>query len=471
MKLIGRKRIETSEPVVNAENVLQILAKCEPDFQFNRKCIRYLHKYYLGIQPILSRSKKVRDDICNKPVENHAQEIVNFFNGYIFGRPCVYVRNGGTDTVSEDVQKLNKAMEYEGKVSSDRVLGQWMLETGLGYKIALPDKGYAGGPDEVPFVVDTIDSDMAYVVKHSGIGHKPLMGVIHIPRDNKSELIVAYTTDMYFEIDEMQIITSTPHTLGRIPLIEYELNPERMGAFEPVLSMLDSLNLLSANRFDGVEQFVQGFMKFVNCEIDEDKFDRMKERGAIAIKSTAGLPADVEVVSSELNQQQSQTLVDYTLEQICHITGMPNTKDASTGTNSDSVGAVIVRNGWNETEARAEQIESMFKKSEREFLQVILDILRISTGLDLKVSDLDIRFPRRQYENLAHKAEVFSKLLQLPIDPEIPFKYCGMFPDPQSEYESSEKYLKAAGKQWDGATPPQPVELFDTVTANRRDSI
>jgi len=52
-----------------------------------------------------------------------------------------------------------------------------------------------------------------------------------------------------------------------------------MDSFEAVLPLLDALNTVISNRIDGIEQFVQSFMKFVNCDIDEETFKALKEMG------------------------------------------------------------------------------------------------------------------------------------------------------------------------------------------------
>lgn len=458
--LYGRRRIETSESVIDTTNLLHVLSKTEAIFEFNRAQVRYLHNYYLGKQPILDRTKDVRPEINNTPVENHASEIVNFFTGYLFGNPCVYVRSGASsdeDGVSEDIAKLNNAMQYEGKESSDRILGQWMLESGVAYRIIVPDKSYFSDEDESPFLIDNIDSDMAYVIRNSGVGHKVMAGVMHIARDNKPELIVVYTENMYFEVDNNEIVKAERHALGNVPIIEYELNPERMGVFESVIPLLDEMNNMAANRYDAVEMHVQSFMKFINCEIDEEKFEALKKKGAIAIKSTSNMPADVDIVAIELDQSQSQVLVDHTLDQICSISGMPNTGGGAEKSTSDNVGAVIVRNGWNETESRAQQVEQLIRRSDRTFLRIAVKLLNELAGLNLRVSDVDIRFPRRQYENLQSKAQVFCELLNQSIDPEIAFKYSGIFADPQSEFEGSKKYLEHAGRYGD-------LEAYDAKT-------
>ena len=95
-----------------------------------------------------------------------------------------------------------------------------------------------------------------------------------------------------------------------IPIFEYPANNARLGSFEIVLPLLDAINNVESNRLDGVEQFIQAFVKFVNCDITTDDFVALKELGAIKVKSADGANADVDIVTQELNQVQTQTLVD-----------------------------------------------------------------------------------------------------------------------------------------------------------------
>jgi hypothetical protein len=80
--------------------------------------------------------------------------------------------------------------------------------------------------------------------------------VLHIPRNYQNDLndlICVYTPNQYFEIDNGKITKSESHSLGMLPMVEYKLNPERMGLFEPAIPVLDAINNLESNRLDGVE--------------------------------------------------------------------------------------------------------------------------------------------------------------------------------------------------------------------------
>lgn len=77
-QMSGRRVIKSSVKEITDGNVVEVLQKALSDHAFNRSEIDYLWNYYKGKQPILNRKKDVRPKICNKIVENRANEIVSF---------------------------------------------------------------------------------------------------------------------------------------------------------------------------------------------------------------------------------------------------------------------------------------------------------------------------------------------------------------------------------------------------------
>lgn len=462
--MTGRTMIEVSDTEINVSNLLDVLRRTEAVFAKNRAEIRWLHRYYLGDQPVLSRTKEYHAEINNKIVENHANECVGFYTGYMSGTPCSYVRSETSKSDGDEIAKLSNALQYEGKDSQDRRLWQWMLECGQAYRIVLPDKGFQDNyPDETPLLIDVPEPDMAYVIYNSGIGHKPIANVLHIPQNfekDLNDLIVVYTPNSYFEIKSGKVVKQEAHILGMLPMVEYQLNPERMGLFEPAIPVLDAINSLESNRLDGVEQFIQSIMVFTNCLVDSEALEEVKKLGAMCLKSTSGMPASVSQIANELDQQQSQTLIDSMLNVYRSLTAMPSATGSENAT-SDNVGAVIVRNGWNHTEARAQQYENMFKYAERKSLSVMLKILRDMAGSSLMASDINIKLPRRQYDNQQSKVQIFAQMLQQSIDPQLAFVIPGLFPDPQAAYEASVPFLIASGKLGEDGKAPKSQQTVE----------
>ena len=90
----------------------------------------------------------------------------------------------------------------------------------------------------------------------------------------------------------------------------------------------------------------------------------------------------------------------------------------------------------------------MFKKSEKEFLKLTLRICDDLSELDLKMSSIEIRFTRRNYENITEKANVLVSMLNNPkIAPQLAFIHCGMFSDPQIAWAMSKAYMEEQEKK------------------------
>ena len=442
--LFGRTEILTAVDEITESNILDVLHKALGVHSTNATQIDYLYRYMRGEQPILHRKKTVRPEICNKVVENHAAEITQFTSGYCLGEPVVYVRRGERETAAEQITYLNDCMYYEDGASLNKDLMTWMAICGVGYKMVLQDPNW--DEDEDPYELDVPDPRTTFVVYHSGFGHRRMMGVRIIYREKATgvfdHICSGYTRTHYFEVTNGALTKWQPHILGDIPIYEYRLNMARMGSFEAAIPLLDAINNIMSNRVDGLEQFVQSFLKFKNCEIEDSDVAKIGKLGAIFIKNADGLDSDVDLISQELNQEQTQTLVDYLYEQVLVICGMPTTTKGGTST-SDTGQAVFLRDGWSQCEARAKDTELLFKKSEKQFLRMVLHIIRTKNpGFDLSVTEVECKFTRRQHDNLQNKTQALLAMLQAGLSPEVAIATSGLFNDPMDVVVQSKDYLR-----------------------------
>lgn len=440
--LFGRRVIYTDVTEVTTGNVIDVLQKALFVHLQNQADIDYLYRYYRGDQPILNRDKDVRPEINNKIVENRANEIVSFKVGYLMGEPVQYVSRGDDEGIAKNVMRLNDYVMSEDKPAKDKELADWFHICGTSYRMILPDDMADVDEDEAPFEIFTLDPRYCFVVYSTALGNPPLMGVKYILKEDGTLVFSCYTQDHYYEVNNTwAILHSEPQYLG-IPIIEYPANKARLGAFEIVIPLLDAINTVESNRLDGVEQFVQALMLFHNVDISSEDFGNLKEMGAIKFKDIdAQTKAEIQYLTSEMNQAQTQTLVDSMYNTVLTICGMPNRNGGSS--TSDTGSAVIMRDGWSAAEARAKDSELMFKRSEKEFLKLLLRICRDLGDLSLKLSGLEIRFTRRNYENITEKANVLTMMLSNPkIAPVLAFTHSGLFSDPQLAYKMSMEYME-----------------------------
>lgn len=454
--------IYTEEALIHEGNIIDVLKKAYETHARNQSEIDYLYRYYKGDQPILQRTKEVRPEINNQVVENRANEIVSFKTGYHLGEPVQYVSRTDDERITAEVLRLNDYMLSEDKPTKDKELDDWAHICGTSYRMVLPDGEADVDEDEAPFEIYTLDPRFAFVVYSATLEKRPMMGVYFIRKEDGTLVFSCYTKDSYFEVENTWRLLRSEYQLVGIPIVEYPANNARLGAFEIVIPLLDAINTTESNRLDGVEQFIQALLLLHNVDISAEDFAKLKDLGGIKYKDIdPQLTAEIKYLTAEMNQTQTQTLVDSMYNTVLTICGMPNRNGGSS--TSDTGSAVIMRDGWSAAEARAKDSDLMFKKSEKEFLKLVLRLCRDMAGLSLKLSALEIRFTRRNYENITEKTNVLISMLGCSrIAPELAFTHCGLFSDPQLAYRMSMDYIESQAKKKEAApdagnaNPPDP---------------
>ena len=467
--LFGRRKIMTSADAITADNVVDVVRDAYITHLMNKGEIDYLYNYYKGKQPILNKTVAVREDINNIVTVNRANEIVAFKVGYQCGNPMQYTASTNREGINSDIELLNNLMNYENKANKDKDLIEWQMICGTAFRCVLPDATMNQEEDEAPFEINTLRPSHTFVIYSNKIGEKPLAGVTYWADSKDKEeqtgdyevgslygnVFAVYTADKYFELRGDAIsnfidgVAGQANPLGMIPIIEYPANNARLGAFEIVIDLLDALSLAESERLDSIEQFVQSFIKFVNCDIDEKEYKKFLEIGAIKVNSHEGKNADVDLVSKELNQTQTQTYVDDLYKTILTICGVPSQGNADTSDSSNN-GAMLVKNGWSSAETRAKDLQIIFEASEREMLKVVLKILRDKNILDLKVSDIQLVSPRRNYEDIQGKVQALTTLLGCKlVAPEDAYSASGLFTDPERACANGMAWYDEQMKQYE----------------------
>lgn len=461
LALFGRQEILTAYDEITEANIREVLTYAISVHGFNQAQIDFLWRYARGEQPILFKKKSVRPEINNKVVENHASEVAEFVSGYFAGEPITYVRRGDRPEAAADIEKLNDAMFFEGRAAHDKEMATWMAICGVGYRMVLPDNRVRDDEDEAPFYLDTPDPRTTFVVYNNGFGRKRMMGVRIVFKERGPGawdiLYCGYTKDHYFEFQNGGLVKWVPHSLGDIPIFEFRLNTEMLGSFEPAVPLMDAINRIQSNRVDGLEQYVQSFLKFKNCELAEGQsVSDIGKLGAIFFKSADGLDSDVSLISQELNQSQTQEFVDYLYSQVLTVCGLPSTTKGGRST-SDTGNAVFLRDGWSQAELKARGTEMLYRRADKECLRLILRIMRTTQPeFGLKMSEVDVKFTRRQHDNLQSKVQALTGMLQAGINPEVAIATSGLFNDPMDVYAQSAEFLR----KWDYI----PLAPAETVT-------
>lgn len=461
VEYIGRRKIYCPIDTITAENVISVVNQILTYHAENMMGEEYLYWYRRGVQPVLSRRKQVRPEINNKVVENHAAEIVAFKNGYFLTQPAFYISRKDADEINSKVQTLNEMLYLSGKQNADNQLTDWFHTVGVGALYVTPYND-----PECPVRAYALDPRSAFVAYSRKPGNEPVIGV-NLVISGESETDVELTFDVftrhkYFRLRggmTGMVLTGTPvvatayelieekdNILGEIPIVEYQYENNRMSAFEAVMPLLDAINTVESNRMDGIEQFIQSLMIFYNCQLGEDEKGQqitpryIREAGAIFLKSIGQDKADLKILSEQLDQSQTQVLIDYMYQQVLSICGMPSTTKGGTST-SDTGAAVLYRDGWYQADTYARNTEDLFKVSNRYFDRIFTKILRMKNIVDISLADFELQFTRNETANLLVKTQAALNLKNLGFSPELAFGKSGVSSDPVADVALCKEYI------------------------------
>ena len=451
--MFGRLDIYSTFDEITEENVKTELNSALVYHIKNMLQEEFLYWYTRGVQPILHRSKDIREDILNIVQVNTAAEIVDFKNGYFLTQPCSYVsRRKGVQT---KLKKLNEYLYRSGKLEVDNKVADWFHRVGKGVAFITPNED-----KEAPFKAYALDPRSAFVVYSLKPGNEPVMGVNYVVADGKAKFDV-FTKDYVFHLSGVQtgktvtyekshdyMTTATtldsvePNVLGEIPIIEYRYNSVNTSAFELAIPLLDEISNLTSNACDGVEQFIQSLAIAVNCEFPEDTtITDIRKAGMIALRSIGENKADFKVLTEQLDQTQTKTLVDSIYDEVLRICAMPSRSNGSS--TYDTTGAAVLANfGWYQADAAARNTEDLFKESNRQFDRIIVEILKRKGLLDIDINDFELNFVRNETANVQSKAQAFQTLMAAGLHPELAAAKSGISSDPVKDMKMSEKWLE-----------------------------
>lgn len=438
----GRKIAYTNVEKITTDNIIKVIGNCIGAFYFNKPVIRYLWHYYKGDQPILYRTKITNADITNKIVENHAYEIVQFKVGQTYGEPIQFISRKDDENINKAVDMLNDFMADANKHEKDIKAGEWQSATGTSFKAIQPKNG------DIPLRI-VAPTPMNTFVIYNRSTEEPILAVQELEDEDGNWYKMAFTDTMSFKISNSKVTDVKLHTYGEIPIVEFPNNHERISDIELVIGMLDTINNMQSNRMDGIEQFVQYWVKFVNCEIDEETFRKMKESHAFTVKSiNKENKSDVDIMTQELNQTQCQVAKEDLLDNVQAILAIPARESQNSG--GDTQGAVSLRAGWDFSKTRAKQKDPIVKSAEKRLAMVALNVLRLA-GYDLKLSvrDFDVQINHSPLDNLYTKTQALAQMLQSGINPRIAVSTCGLWGDSEKVFLQSEPYFDVLYKTID----------------------
>lgn len=394
-----------------------------------KKRYKMLADYYIGKQAIMSRTKEDRLK-NNKVMINHAKYITDTNVGYLLGNPVDYQVSKGYD-----IQPLLDAYKKQTINDLDSEIAKDVSIFGLQYEYVYTNENAEPKSCE-------IDNQNAIIVYDDTVEHNKLFGLIYRP-------IYKGETFKYWEIiycdDKVirtyksyskslsQIGKDQDHKFGKVPMIQYKNNPEFLGDFEPVISLIDAYNLLQSDRVNDKEQLVDAILCLYGMDFDSDQAEMLKDS-----RMLANIPVDgrVEYLVKTLQEGDVDVLRKNLESDIHKISMVPNMSDENFVGNSSGV---AIRYKLLAFEQNVKNKERYMEKGLMERFELYNNYLvAISKMSEVPLEEVDAVFTRNLPSNDYEVSQMINNLADF-VDSETLISQLSFIKDASEIVEAKKK--------------------------------
>lgn len=364
--------------------------------RFNR-----LELYYLGKHDICSRSK---DDRLknNKVMVNHAKYITDTNIGYLLGNPVDYqVDKKHNIEAILDAYKKQTINDLDSEIAKDVSI------FGLQYEYVYANENAEPRSCE-------IDNRNCIIVYDDTVEHNKLFAVIYRPIYEGETfkywdiIYLDKNTEVHYQSNDKtlnKVGKKKPHAFGDVPVICYKNNPELLGDFEPVISLIDAYNLLQSDRVNDKEQLVDAILCMYGMDFDVEQAEMLKES-----RMLANLPVDgkVEYLVKTLQETDVDILRQNLENDIHKISMVPNMSDENFVGNSSGV---AIRYKLLAFEQNIKNKERYMEKGLLERFKLYNNFLSTSAKAELvPTEEIDVVFKRNLPSNDFEISQMINNL-------------------------------------------------------------
>lgn len=308
-----------------------------------------LYRYYRGHHDgIAKKPLKAKFKPDNRIVMNYPKNIVRSFTGYTSSIPANIdivdgenSQSGAIKAIDEQVKEfcslndISKLIAHETKFAS--IYGRGLA---LVYQDNLAQTR-----------VVALDPTEGFVVYSQSVDHEPLFGVRYVYSNDKVladvycyvetvestldgdlSTVGDYSIAKNVAVDDVVGVVEfepQPLSYGRLPLIEFYMDDEKMGLYEDVISIIDALDDAVSEKKNDVDYFGDSILKVVNALIagKESAYKNLRDKKIIELTSSTDKPADASFLTKESADGTQENLINRLLVALYDITGVVNLND------------------------------------------------------------------------------------------------------------------------------------------------
>ena len=388
----------------------------------------YLFDMYLNRPEIFDAPPKAGFKPDNRLAVSFPKYMVDTLSGYFNGIPVKKTHD--SDDFLDAISRFDNNNDMEDEESE---LFKMACIYGHSFEYLYQDE-YAETK-----VIYVSPKDM-FMVYDDSIEQKPLFAVHYGQVDLK-------TTGIVIEMDRMRDfavdrggLTFTDEKINpfnKLPVIEFMLNDERQGLFEPVISLVNSYNKVMSEKANDVDYFADAYMKILGAQLDEPSIERIKDNRIINLHGLDASKVIVEFMDKPDSDAQTEHLLDR-IERLIYATSMvANISDENFGNSSGTALAYKLQAMSN----LALSIQRKFQSSLNRRYELFSSLrTNVPESMKDEWQNIEYKFTRNEPKNILEEAQTAAQLMGITSD-ETALSVLSVVSNVQTELERKNKGL------------------------------
>ena len=367
----------------------------------DRVKLKHKFDYYNGKQRILNKTYSDPSKPCNRVVTNYCRSIVSNFAGFNLGIPATY-------QVDDNVQYF---LRYNDYIQKDTELLTQGLVFGVAYELL-----YIDSDGETRF--ENISPLYGFDIYSSDLSDDDMSAFVRIYTEDNVDItqsntymVVVYTKDKITtyktvgEFGSLEFVSEVSHSFGQVPVVAFNLNPEREGIFEQIIPLQDSYNEVLSAQLDELGMLVDSFLVLKGVSAEKEDIQDMKTNRVLLMDADSS----AEFLVKNVNNSQIIEILTEIKKRIIEISTCPNFSDENFATTSGIALQYRLTGFRNTSLAFMSQLE----KALRRRIELFGWIEQIKGD---KVTDFKITFTNNLPTNTLEIAQIVNQLRGLVSD-------------------------------------------------------
>lgn len=397
-----------------------------------------LKKLYESDHDILYLPKKEKHKPDNRIVVNFPKYMVDTTNGFFIGNA---IKTTAEDSsVAEYVDELDQSNTQD---DSNAEISKLCSIYGKAYEMYFSDE--EGEPRTAYF-----SPRDCFMIFDDSILRRPLY-FVHIRTDREGNEWGSISNAVgvrYFKItggiewqqheNEVDVVDGWKrHFFPGLPATEFVEDAEKIGLFEPVVTMSNAYNKAISEKANDVDYFADAYLKILGALLDQDGVLTIRENRIINIAGDGSEKIVVDFLAKPSNDEGQEHLLDRLERLIFCIGQTANAADENFGTNS---GIAMLYKMWN-TSNRGKNKQRKFEKGMYNRYKMLFGHPASKVPADAW-KQLRFTFTPNIPQNVLEETQIAANMEGI-TSHETQLKVLSVVDDPQAELDKIEKENKA----------------------------